>query len=94
MLISGIISPSSSLLTSPVLLVKKNDGTWRLCINYRELNPIIITNKFPIPIIDELHVATVFTKLDLRFGYHHIKVHDPDSLNMHSKHIKVTMSFW
>lgn len=83
MLDSGIIKYSTSPYASLVLLVKKKDNTWRLYVDYKALNNITIKNNFPIPIVEELRDevkgSNMYTKLNLRSGYHQIKVKDEDT---------------
>ncbi|GJZ44940.1 putative reverse transcriptase domain-containing protein [Tanacetum coccineum] len=78
----GFIRPSHSPWGAPVLFVKKKDGSFRMCIDYRELNKLTIKNRYPLPriddLFDQLQGARYFSKIDLRSGYHQLRVHDDD----------------
>ncbi|GKC98052.1 putative reverse transcriptase domain-containing protein [Tanacetum coccineum] len=78
----GFIRPSTSPWGAPVLFVKKKDGSFRMCINYRELNKLTVKNRYPLPRIDDLfnqlQGLSVYSKIDLRSGYHQLRVKDED----------------
>ena len=82
MLEKGFIRPSVSPWGAPVLFVKKKDGTLWLCIDYRQLKKLTVKNKYSLPIIDDLFDqlkgASIFSKIDLRSGYHQLKIKDAD----------------
>ena len=78
----GFVRPSTSPWGAPVLFVKKKDGIFRLCIDYRELNKVTIKNKYPLPriddLFDQLQGFRVFSKIDLHSGYHQLLVRSED----------------
>ncbi|KAI3797626.1 hypothetical protein L1987_32886 [Smallanthus sonchifolius] len=78
----GFIRPSFSPWGAPVLFVKKKDGSFRMCFDYRELNKLTIKNRYPLPRIDDLFEqlqgSTYFSKIDLRSGYHQLRIQEND----------------
>ncbi|GKA67825.1 putative reverse transcriptase domain-containing protein [Tanacetum coccineum] len=78
----GFIRPSTSPWGAPVLFVKKKDGSFRMCIDYRELNKLTIKNRYPLPriddLFDQLQGSSVYSKIDLRSGYHQLRVREGD----------------
>ncbi|GKC55144.1 hypothetical protein Tco_1077889 [Tanacetum coccineum] len=80
----GFIRPNSSPWGAPVLFVKNKDGSMQMCIDYRELNKVTIKNHYPLPkindLFDQLQGASFFSKIDLRSGYHQLKIQEEDIL--------------
>ncbi|GJZ04971.1 putative reverse transcriptase domain-containing protein [Tanacetum coccineum] len=78
----GFIRPSTSPWGAPILFVKKKDGSFRMCIDYQELNKLTIKNRYPLPriddLFDQLQGSSVYSKIDLRSGYHQLRVRDED----------------
>ncbi|KAJ9510007.1 hypothetical protein QJQ45_011664 [Haematococcus lacustris] len=82
LLAKGFIRPSTSPFAAPVLFVRKKDGSLRLCVDFRALNQQTLKNRYPLPriddLLDQLSGAQVFSKIDLRSGYHQIRVAEDD----------------
>nr|GEU31058.1 transposon Ty3-G Gag-Pol polyprotein [Tanacetum cinerariifolium] len=82
----GFIRPSSSPWGAPALFVKKKDGSFRMCIDYRELNKLIVKNRYPLlridDLFDQLQGSRVYSKIDLRSGYHQIRAREEDILKI------------
>ena len=82
MLDKKMIRPSVSPWGAPMLFLRKKDGTMRLCIDYRMLNKVTIKNRYPLlridDLFDQMKGATVFSKIDLRLGYHQLRIKDED----------------
>ncbi|GJX46935.1 putative reverse transcriptase domain-containing protein [Tanacetum coccineum] len=78
----GFIRPSSSPWGAPVLFVKKKDGSFRMCIDYQELNKLTVKNRYPLPriddLFDQLQGSNIYSKIDLRSGYHQLRVRERD----------------
>ncbi|GKE76250.1 putative reverse transcriptase domain-containing protein [Tanacetum coccineum] len=95
----GFIRPSSSSWGAPVLFVKKIDGSFKMCIDYIELNKLTIKNRYPLPMIDDLfdqlQGSHYFSKIDLRSGYHQLRVHEDDipktAFRTHYGHFEFTV---
>nr|GFB79079.1 putative reverse transcriptase domain-containing protein [Tanacetum cinerariifolium] len=93
----GFIRPSVSPWGAPVLFIKKKDGNMRLCIDYRELNKITIRNRYPLPRIDDLFDQLQgdmhFSKIDLRSGYHQLRVKEQDISKTAFRHLQDCLSY-
>nr|GFC23634.1 putative reverse transcriptase domain-containing protein [Tanacetum cinerariifolium] len=101
----GFIRPSSSSWGAPVLFVKKKDGSFRMCIDYQELNKLTVKNRYPISriddLFDQLQGSSIYSKIDLRSGYHQLRVREevmpfgltnaPADEKEHAEHLKAIL---
>ena len=103
LLSKGFIRPSASPWGAPVLFVKKKDGSFWMCIDYRQLNKVTVKNKYPLPriddLFDQLQGSCTFSKIDLRSGYHQLKLRAADmpktAFRTRYGHYEfLVMSFW
>nr|GEW61402.1 hypothetical protein [Tanacetum cinerariifolium] len=89
----GFIRPSLSPWGAPTLFVKKKDGSFRMCINYRELNKLTVRNRYPLlrinNLFDQLQGSSVYSKIDMRLGYHQLHIKEEDIQLLHSKLVRV-----
>ena len=78
----GLIRPSVSPRGAPIIFIRNKDGSWRICIDYRQLNKATIKNQYPLPRIDDLFDqmkgAMVFSKIDFQSGYHQLRIKEDD----------------
>jgi len=77
------INPYASPCGSPILLVPKKDGSWCMCINYKAIKKITVKNRYPLPriddLLDQLQGAKFFSKIDLKSGYHQVRIKEEDT---------------